>query len=387
MPAIFVAADSIISPLGFTSEENWSKLEGGMSGIRQCSFSAASSSILAAMTDAGSLNGMFEKICRPKNAYTKFEKLVILSISRALENPVIDVTSRKTIIIISSTKGNIDLLGKKDSEFDERRILMAETGKVIQNYFGNPNTPIVVSNACISGVLAIIIGKRLIDAGKYEHVIICGADIISDFVVSGFQSLKALANEPCRPFDIGRKGLNLGEGSATIILSSNKKLQHNSDPVFVLNGASSNDANHISGPSRDGQGLFQVIEKTLLRNDISRTGNIDYISAHGTATDYNDEMEAKAISRCGLQDVPVNSLKGYYGHTLGAAGVIESVVAIHSMKKKMLLKSAGFSELGVSKKIDVIRENRKTELKRCLKVASGFGGCNAAVLFSKEESL
>ncbi len=386
MPGVFTVADNIISPLGFTTEDNWNKLESGTSGIAQCSFRTSSSPVFAAMVDADALNALFEKACKPRTPCTRFEKLVILSIADALENSNIDVTSRKTLIIISSTKGNIDLLGMKNSGFDESRILMAETGKVIQNYFGNPNTPVVVSNACISGVLAIIIGKRLIDACKYENVIVCGADIISDFVVSGFQSLKALAGEPCRPFDIDRKGLNLGEGSATIILSSNKKLQCNSEPVFVLSGASDNDANHISGPSRDGQGLFEVIEKTLRGKDNSHVGNIDYISAHGTATGYNDEMEAKAISRCGLLDVPVNSLKGYYGHTLGAAGVIESVIAINSMKRNTLLKSAGFNALGVSSQIDVIKENKKAELKRCIKIASGFGGCNAAVLFSKHEN-
>ena len=111
--------------------------------------------------------------------------------------------------------------------------------------------------------------------------------------------------------------------------------------------------------------------------------NIDYISAHGTATPYNDEMEAIALSRAGLLDVPVNSLKGYWGHTLGAAGIIESAVAINSLENNILFKTAGFREMGVSEKINVIAENIKKPVKSCLKTASGFGGCNASIILYK----
>jgi 3-oxoacyl-[acyl-carrier-protein] synthase-1 len=111
---------------------------------------------------------------------------------------------------------------------------------------------------------------------------------------------------------------------------------------------------------------------------------IDLISAHGTATIYNDEMEANAITLANMQSTPVNSLKGYYGHTLGAAGVIESIVSIHSMKEDIILPTLGFQNIGVTKPINICNSLYKTSVKNCLKTASGFGGCNAAVIFSKQ---
>jgi len=111
---------------------------------------------------------------------------------------------------------------------------------------------------------------------------------------------------------------------------------------------------------------------------------IDFISSHGTATVYNDEMEAKAITLANMQSAPVNSLKGYYGHTLGAAGVIESIVCFHSLKEDIILPTMGFQKIGVTKPINICTSLYKTSLKNCLKTASGFGGCNAAVIFSKQ---
>ena len=115
----------------------------------------------------------------------------------------------------------------------------------------------------------------------------------------------------------------------------------------------------------------------------TRPENIDTISAHGTATDYNDEMEAKAFSAAGLEQAPLNSYKGYIGHTLGAAGVIEAAISLQSMRMNMLFRSAGYEDHGVSKNLNVIRESHEQEITTCLKTASGFGGSNAAVIFRK----
>ena len=164
-----------------------------------------------------------------------------------------------------------------------------------------------------------------------------------------------------------------------MILSVNHKYAHG---IKVLSGAVSNDANHISAPSRTGEELCEAIERTL---DIAglKTEDIDLISAHGTATSYNDEMEAKAIALAGLNTVPANSLKGYYGHTLGAAGLIESIISIQSLKQNLILPTLGFEIMGVSNPINICTQLTSKRMKTCLKTASGFGGCNAAVLFSK----
>ena len=253
--------------------------------------------------------------------------------------------------------------------------------EVVAGFFKNPNTPLVVSNACISGLLAILVAKRLLEAGSYKNVVVAGADMVTHFVVSGFQSFKAVSPQPCKPFDETRDGITLGEAAGTIILGTTAN-ENEEIPVCIAGGASSNDANHISGPSRTGDGLYLAVKNAMNESGLS-VSDIGHISAHGTATVYNDEMESKAFGLAGMQDIPLNSLKGYWGHTLGAAGIIESIAGIHALKENFLIKTQGFSNLGVPVEITIIDEIRQKEQKSFLKTASGFGGCNAAVIFKK----
>ena len=378
MPDIFIASHNITSPIGLTTDENFSNLLKNMSGVQ-----LHNDTILSDQPFYGSL---FEKETEfikdnRKMAYTKFEQLLIASISGALENSSIDCSNKNTILIISSTKGNIELL--ETNVFDQslqQRIALHTSVKLVAAYFGFINNPLVVSSACISGLLGIVTGKRLIESGQYENAVVAGADVISKFILSGFQSFQAISPEPCKPFDANRKGINLGEGAGTVVLSSNSKY---ANEIKVKGVSVGNDANHISAPSRTGEELGYVI-KTALQGSSFTASDIDFISAHGTATLYNDEMEAKAITNAGLGSVPVNSLKGYYGHTLGAAGLIESIISIQSLKENMVLPTKGFDEMGLETPIYINNTLQKRSLQTCLKTASGFGGCNAAVVFSKQ---
>lgn len=219
----------------------------------------------------------------------------------------------------------------------------------------------------------------MIQSGRYETVVVSGADVISKFILSGFRSFNAISAQPCKPFDADRDGITLGEGAATIILSAKPKY---AGEIQVMGGATRNDANHISAPSRTGEELAQAIGASLKEAGLSSTA-IDFISAHGTATVYNDEMEAKAITLSGLQTTPVNSLKGFYGHTLGAAGLIESIISIQSLKENIIIPTPGFKHTGVPTPVNVCTQLISKPLKTCLKTASGFGGCNGAVIFNK----
>lgn len=382
----YIIADNIISPLGFTSAENFEHLEQMQTGVRRLEKSELSSEpVCAAVIDQSRLDAEFKKLGTSKS-FTRLEQLFILSINDTLkQNPAIDITSPKTLLILSSTKGNIDLLDAKNkNKFDKKRLFLWETATVIAGHFGNPNKPLIVSNACISGVLAIIMGKRLLEENTYDTVIVSGGDIMTRFVVSGFQSFKAISNEVCKPYDASRDGISLGEACGTIVLSNEKSKISTGPAISVKGGASSNDANHISGPSRTGDGLLLAIEKTLKEANTA-PAEIDYISGHGTATLYNDEMESQAITAARLQDVPMNSLKSYFGHTLGAAGIIESIAGIHSMRNSTLIGTYNFKEPGVSLPVNIIKETKAADLNNCLKTAAGFGGCNAAVLFVKEK--
>lgn len=379
MTEVFVVSDNIVSPLGITTAANFLCLKNAVTGVK----SQFNPELSSEQFCASLFNKDQQFLSAGENAtYTKFEQLLINSIKNALQNSGVDIADEKTGIIISTIKGNIGLL-ENGTAIDPdltKRIALHTSAGLVAAYFNNTNQPLIVSNACISGLLAILTGKRLIESGRFENVVVAGADVISKFVLSGFQSFQAVSNEPCKPFDASRNGINLGEGAATIILSSSKK--NAKDAIKIAGGSISNDANHISGPSRTGEELYQAIRYAISEANLSAK-DIDFISAHGTATIYNDEMEAKAITLADMSDIPVNSLKGYYGHTLGAAGLIESIISVQSLKTGIILPSLGFSTPGVTKPINICSTLLSGAMYNCLKTASGFGGCNAALVISK----
>lgn len=359
-----IISDSLISPLGNTSVENFYALKQGKTGV-----SAVKDHLLSEEVFIGAKINALSGL----DGCSRFETLAILSLQDALDKTTNKIDLSTTVFILATTKGNIELLDRPPFSPD---LDLHSTAKKIAARFGIAKS-YVVSNACTSGIMALITAKRLLSTGMFNYAIVTGADVLSRFVVSGFKSLHALSDELCKPFDVQRNGLNLGEAAATAILS---KL---GDSEFVLLGdGSSNDANHISGPSRTGEELAYAIALAIKDSSIDK-GEIDFISAHGTATPYNDEMEANAFAKAGMNSTPVNSLKGYFGHTLGAAGLIEVVMSMHSLKNDELIGTKGFSQLGVSQPLHVIAKNESRKLKTFVKTASGFGGCNTAIVVQK----
>ena len=376
MKNVFITENNIISPLGFTSETNISQIAQEKSGITlhdNMGFSPYYASII----DDEIFNDSFNKI-GDIDAYTKLEKMMILSLQDTISQADFSITDR-TALFIATTKGNIDALDTNTTKFTPERAYLPVLGEKIKTFFNFKNEPIIISNACVSGILSIAIAKRLIQNNYYDNAFIVGGDIVSKFTLSGFQSFQAISEKPCKPFSKHRNGITIGEAAASVAISNKKP---KTESIQVIGDGSCNDANHISGPSRDGEGLYRSIVSALNEAKITPE-TIDYISAHGTATLFNDEMEAIAFNRVKLESVPLNSLKGYYGHTLGASGLLEAIVGIHSMKNNTLYTSLGIDELGVSVPLNIIQKKKKTEINTFLKTASGFGGCNTAVLFKK----
>jgi 3-oxoacyl-[acyl-carrier-protein] synthase-1 len=371
MKKVWMVADSVVSPLGSTSRTNYEKLSQGISGI--------------AMVDDPRLSplpfyaGAIPEL-RQEGTVTRFEALSGMAIDDIKSQ--LSIPLDKSLFILSSTKGNIAFL--EEGQPAHPRMSLHATADFLAKRYGFKRS-LVVSNACISGVMALIVGKRMIENGECDHALIVGTDVLSRFIISGFQSLQALSPEPCRPFDADRKGINLGECAAAIVLSSDPGILQGKSKIRILGGGLSNDANHISGPSRTGEELVFAVKQAMEESNIAQT-ELDFISAHGTATLYNDEMEAKAFSLLGMNEIPLNSLKGYFGHTLGAAGVAEVAMSALSLLMDELVPSKGFEKLGVSQPINVIRHFEKRALKSCLKTASGFGGCNAAIILQKENN-
>ena len=375
-------SDHILSPLGDGTEANYQAVRAGRTALRRYEAKwGLPEPFVASLFDEEMLAAQMHAV--QLEGYTPFEQVLVVSIGRALaeaqtKEPQLDAASSKTVFVFSTTKGNVFLLDERQCGFPKERVLLGEAARKVCDYFGNPNPPLVVSNACISGVCAQIEAMRLLDGGFYDYAVVAGADMQSPFIVSGFQSFKALSDEPCRPFDAARKGLNLGEAAACIVYARREKVQPKE--WVACRGAIRNDANHISGPSREGEGSYRALCMVLDGVDAER---IAFVNAHGTATAYNDEMESIAITRAGLADVPVNGLKGHFGHTMGAAGVLESILSMRALDDGCVLGTKGFEQCGVSHPLQLDSHHRPTDKKAFVKLLSGFGGCNAALLFAK----
>lgn len=357
-------ADNIYSPLGATTRANYDAVMEGRSMLRQ--YSLPDGSLYTA--------SLFPEAERHDDAtYTFFEQLCIVSASDAIARAGIDPRSDRVRFFLSTTKGNVHLL----AEGKEERALLGTSAKMICRHFGNPNPPVVISNACISGVSAQIVAMRSIEAGLCDTAVVIGCDVQSEFIISGFQCLHALSPDPCRPFDRDRCGLNLGEAAATIVYSGQWSVV-SGQPWVAAAGAMCNDANHISGPSRTGEGSYRCLQAL----DINPS-EIAFVSVHGTSTLYNDEMESIALERAGLSDVPLFSLKGVYGHTMGAAGVLETILSMQAVEHGVVFGTRGFEHVSVSGKVTVSADPRTTDRHSFVKLMSGFGGCNAAMLFKQ----
>lgn len=346
--SVYIQYLSLVTPLGNTVEQHLEAFKNGVSGIRMVEKAGFQDSPLPLAKRTEITSGRYDKLLR-----------------EALESVQLTVTGR-TAVVVSSTKGNLDLLPGDT---------FSSTRTIIREFL--PDAPvIIVSNACISGVIAINTAADYLLADTYDQVLVIGIDAISEFVSYGFQSLFALSSEACKPFDKSRNGTTLGEGCGIVLVSKEKLRDY---AVLYRGGSSSNDANHISGPSRTGEGLVRSIEKTFKRSGLTAS-DIDFISAHGTATVFNDEMESIAFGRTQLDQTPLNSMKGYFGHTLGAAGILETIMSIVSMEHSLLFPNIGFSETGTSVPLNIIQTLESKKLKTVLKTASGFGGGNASLI-------
>ncbi|MBT3191326.1 MAG: beta-ketoacyl-[acyl-carrier-protein] synthase family protein [Verrucomicrobia bacterium] len=299
-----------------------------------------------------------------------------------------DIPADRIGLVLSTTKAEVAALdafvaGTPASENASRHILASEVAAdlMASNHFGGPVQ--CVSVACISGLLAIQQGARLILSSDVDAVVVVGVDVLSHFVVAGFSTLMSLDPNGCRPFDKDRHGLSLGEGAAAMVLC---RADLASAPLATVAGwGSSNDANHLTGPSRDGSGLALALQRALRMAGWSPE-QIEYVNAHGTGTAYNDRMEALALETVfGEHAPPVSTCKGILGHTLGAAGVIESVICVLAARSGIMPGTPGFAVPDDEAAPRIVQNAQcGVSFSRILKMNSGFGGTNGAIVLEVE---
>ena len=410
---VYISSSYMITSLGSGVQENFEAALQGQSGVHICLDTTKSQNpVMAGIIDPAVFEELSEKYDGSCGfgSYTDAELLAI----NCVENVVGDAgLPERTGLVIASAKGNVAMLEgrcgatKTQQVTDLQTALPTQGSKLPQcsenqsgassrkasylqhlqenrlnrvgEFFGIDESDVYyISNACISGVSALIFARRMILSGRYDNMIVVGVDVQNRFIISGFASFKSLSPELCRPYDASRCGLNLGEACGAVMLTKTGT----SDLVAIDGGSASDDANHISGPSRTGDGLYFAMRDAMSESGVG-PADVDMLQMHGTATAYNDEMESKAASLAGLSDVPAQSLKPYFGHTMGASGIIETILAAEELKRGIFLGVKGFEELGVPVPLNVSAENRLIKNPHhCLKTASGFGGTNAAVLLS-----
>lgn len=321
--------------------------------------------------------------------------LAIVAACEAVKNARLDLDSLKEYrvgVCIGTTVGSTmnDEQFYRDFLFNRfpgmqstKTYLKANPADMVARHFHLKGMRQCIANACSSGAVAIGQAAEWINNGLCDIAIAGGCDTLCRVIYNGFVSLKITDNQPCRPFDKNRMGLNLGEGSGMVVLeSSNTVRRRKARTHATLCGYGlSSDAYHISAPMPDGAGLEMAISVALQQAQISHD-HIAFINAHGTATPENDKVEGILFSRL-FPQTPFHSTKGYTGHTLGAAGAIEAIITIESLKQQMIAASAGFSDPDPEFAVNPVTENTPVVGDYALSDSVAFGGNNAVLVFRR----
>ena len=291
---------------------------------------------------------------------------------------------RHARLLVASTKGEVDCLENacRSGAPLPKAVLFDAFLEKVSRRFALSDCGTNINAACASSTIALARGAAMIAAGEAESVLVYAADIVSEFVFSGFSALQALSAEPCRPFDQERIGLNLGEAGVALLLSNEEyAIRQQQPPLAMIAGwGAANDAHHVTAPARDGSGLIRACLSAFKCAGIN-SGQVAAINAHGTGTTFNDAMELTAFNELFADGLPpLHGIKGSLGHCLGAAGGIEAVVAAYALLAQKIPGTLGCvqPEEAARGRVSAIPQDIRGEY--ILSTSSGFGGINGALL-------
>ena len=261
-------------------------------------------------------------------------------------------------------------------EFDYRKQhSLDSTARFSAQLLGLRGPAIALSTACSSSAKAFLAAARWIEAGVVDAAVVGGVDSLCLSTLHGFDSLQLLSPHPCRPFDVVRNGISIGEAAGFALLSRGGE-------IALTGGGESSDAFHMSAPHPQGEGAQAAMRAALAQAGLA-PGDIGYLNAHGTGTPANDRSEAAAIRTVfGSHGVPVSSTKGVTGHTLGAAGIIEAVITVEALRHQMLPPTANCTAPDTEFEVDVITAPRESRIRHAMSNNFGFGGSNCSLVFS-----
>ncbi len=393
MQKIVVTGMGIISSIGNSVEENFHSLIHSKSGITRVeNFSTYLKDFIKVGEIKLSNEDLSERLNIVKeNSYTRTSLLAIFAIKEAIKH-FSETEISQMGLVSASTVGGMDKTEQYFYEYQNnisvrKYIHTHNIGDIthqIADYFGLKSIVTTLSTACSSSANAIITGCNLLRMGYLKQVIVGGSDPLSKFTINGFNSLMILSDTDCQPFDNNRKGLNLGEAGAYLVLETEENaLKNNHKILATLSGwGNANDAYHQTASSADGEGAFLAMQKALSMANLSPS-EIDYVNAHGTATQNNDLSESIALSRV-FHSVPdFSSTKAFTGHTLATASSVEAIYSILAIQNGIVFPNLNFQTPMVEVDIKPQTEIKYKEINNVLSNSFGFGGNCSTLIFSK----
>ncbi|MEI8203758.1 MAG: beta-ketoacyl-[acyl-carrier-protein] synthase family protein [Bacteroidota bacterium] len=393
---VYVTGIGIISSIGNNVTENLDSLLNEKAGIRHVQHI---DSIYSEQLSAGEINFKNEQLCtllgiKSSKGYTRSTLLALVAAKEACKDSNYSADENvRTGLISATTVGGMD---KSELHYREFHIdnthhcyiathdCADHTEKLADELHINDFVT-TISTACSSSANAILLGSRLIINGTLDRVLVGGSECLSKFHINGFNSMQILDPDPCKPFDENRKGINLGEAAAYLMLEAEELVikDHKKHYCVVSGWGNACEAFHQTASSPEGTGAVLAMNKALKIANLLPS-DISYINAHGTGTPNNDSSEGKAIETVFQSNIPpISSTKPYTGHTTSAAGAVEAIFSILSLQNQVLFPNLNFSnqiqELGFS---PITTLKRNVPQKHVLSNSFGFGGNNTSLIFS-----
>jgi 3-oxoacyl-(acyl-carrier-protein) synthase len=385
----------IISAAGFGMEENWRAIAAGRSGLKHLTLFQ---SPRYGQIPVGEIRQDLAGLGAPSRG-SRSDKLGWLAAREAVASAKInfqDCGDRSGVLLGTSVGGSFDSeqfletlikrgkMRARPTRFHE----CSSTVDLIADEFGLFGPSTAVATACSSSALAIAMAAEMIMSGEADVMLAGGADSLSRMTWGGFHSLLLVDSEGCRPFDMNRAGMSLGEGAAILILESEEFARKRGAKILarLAGWGASCDAHHATAPHPQGTGAAAAMQAALRRAALEPSA-IDYINAHGTGTRDNDLAEANALKTIFKNRVPpFSSTKGFFGHALGASGAIEAVVCVEALRRQELPPNPGFEKIDPAIGLEPITTLRPAPLAHVMSNSFGFGGNNAVLIFSKPET-
>lgn len=395
---VAITGMGIISAIGNNTQENFHALTHAKHGISRVDLidTIQREEIMVGEVKFSN-NQLIEQLgLPPSNNYSRTALLGAIAAKEAVADAgIVDIKKYKTGIVSGTSVGGMDktekyyyeyLTEKEPQKYIESHHAGDSTQKIAEQLGVEESLVTTISTACSSAANAILLGARLIKSGKLDRVIVGGADCLSKFTINGFKTLMILSDTYSTPFDENRKGLNLGEAAAYLVLENEAVVKAENKKVlgYVKGWGNANDAFHQTASSEDGDGATLAMEKALKVAGL-KPSDIDYINVHGTATNNNDLSEGRALINVFGDKTPIfSSTKAFTGHTLAAAGGIEAVYSILALQHNLVFPNLNFETPMKEFSLVPQTELKEKELGVVLSNSLGFGGNSSTLIFSKE---